>query len=311
MNVWWPRGTLARMASDRDQPIEESRFVWPPRKPGTSVPATRVPAADPAAVSTLCVPPRRQSVWSAFEREVLGLTAGPLADRAAEAGWVPDEPAAYCSRCGQSTKPADRREGGCYRCEGIALAWERMVRLGEYRGELRRWIHEVKFTRWRRLGFDLGQELGRALAAHWGGRPAVASPVLVPIPDSALRRIWRGIDHAAVIAAGAHAATGWPIMHPLRRRWGRSQRAVPSSQRARNAAQAYGTRDGFEWANLAGRTVVLLDDVVTSGATMRVSARLIANACRRGVSQGLDLGPPQVWVGCLARTPLAEPGRPA
>lgn len=295
--------------SEQDQ--DETRFTWPPRRPVVADPTSQ--RAPPRHRSPVLPAPARRGVWATFEREILGLTAGPLADRAADAGWVPDSSADYCPRCGQTTEPGDRRAGGgCFRCEGVKLAWDRFVRLGEYRGELRRWVHEVKFTRWRRLGVDLGRRLGESLLTEWdamgqpGGR--ARPPILVPVPDSALRRVWRGIDHTGAIVAGVRDATNWPMARPLFRQWGRSQRSVPSSERARNAARSFGIWTDFPWETLAGRVVVIIDDVVTSGATMRACSKLITSACRTETKRTMVWRGLIVWVACVARTPIAEPG---
>lgn len=304
------------MPPARESP-EEARFTWPPRRPvEVQPPAPSAPGpGQPRRRGPVALPPPRRGPWAAFELDVLGLTAAPLADRAAEAEWAPDTPANYCLRCGLTTTAAEQRPGGCHRCEGVKFAWERFVRLGEYRGDLRRWVHEVKFTRWRRLGVDLGRLLGTSLLRQWEacGRPGGSSnpPLLVPIPESALRRIWRGIDHTGAIVAGVREMTGWPIGDPVRRRWGPSQRSVPPSQRASNAARSFGICVDYPWRSLCNRVVVLVDDVVTSGSTMRICGKLIANACQTVMKGDRTLSGPRVWVGCLARTPLDEPGRRA
>jgi predicted amidophosphoribosyltransferase len=167
-------------------------------------------------------------------------------------------------------------------------------------------VHEIKFTRWRKLGEDLGELLGAALLASYerdggGSRP----PVLVAVPDGAMRRIWRGIDHAAVIARAASRVTGWELVRPLYRRPGRSQLAVPPSERASNAAKAYGLCKGDWREGLASRTVVVVDDVVTTGATMRTCCRLIASAWAKG-DKHLR---PRIWAACLGRAEMDGPNR--
>jgi predicted amidophosphoribosyltransferase len=181
-----------------------------------------------------------------------------------------------------------------------------MVRLGVYAGPLRRWVHEIKFTRWRRLGEDLGEMLGAALRTAYAEHgPGERPPLLVAVPDDPFRRIWRGIDHAAVITQRVARVTGWPVIRPLYRRPGRSQLSVPPSERAANAARAYGLRKGRWREDLASKTVVLVDDVVTTGATMRACAKAITGAWSRGEREGR----PRVWAACLGRAEIrAGPG---
>jgi len=281
------------------QPPAE-KFVWPPRKASPVDAAAHATLQKSRHAGRVPVVERPRGMWNAFESVFLDITAGPLIDRAAQAGWSADEIGDYCPRCGQSTLETEIGAKGCLRCSGINFAWERFVRLGEYRGELARWVREVKFTRWRRLGLDLGRLLGAQLAEAWrlSGGSERRPPVIVPVPDSPLRRVWRGIDHAAVIAGGAAAATGWPVVHPLVRRVGRSQLSVPPSERAANATKAFGLHKGIRLNELSGRVVVMMDDVVTTGATMRACCKLLTTACRR-----MDLAErPEVWAACLART---------
>lgn len=279
---------MAGLPPDSSERSPEA-FVWPPRRPGA--PTDPRPARTPGA-RRACPAPARCSLWQAFEREFLGLRAGPLESRMAEAGWRPDGPDDYCPRCGRGLDAPGRSEEGCKVCAGIRFAWDRLVRLGAYSGELRRWVHEVKFTRWRRLGMDLGVILGAALRSIADQQPA-QSTVIVPVPDAALRRLWRGIDHAAVIARGVARATGWPVVQPLHRRFGRSQLMVSPSQRATNVAQSFKPRPGASAVLRGVQRVVVVDDVLTTGATLRTCCRLIQRAAS---------GSAVIWAACLART---------
>jgi len=181
----------------------------------------------------------------------------------------------------------------------LKLAWQRMVRLGPFNYPLREWVHEVKFTRWRRLGNDLGELLGQQLlSVQSTAQDSSLPPVLVPVPDSGLRRIVRGIDHAMVIARGINHITGWSIATPLARRFGPSQLSVAPSQRASNVSKSFVLRSRYSCSHLAGRSIILVDDVCTTGATLRTCARLIANACRTESKANLTT----IWTAVLART---------
>lgn len=293
---------MARPSAERIEPPDPKRFVWPPRRG-----APNATVAEPARASTarprLGVVPVRRSAWNEFESAFLDVTAAPLPQRAFDAGWMADGPDAYCPRCGRTLGATPAPPDGCDECAGVRFAWDRMVRLGEYAGPLRAWVHEVKFTRWRRLGFDLGQRLGQSLLEAWNQRAEAsrACPVVVPVPDHPLRRVWRGIDHTAVIAAGVVRATGWPLWQPLQRRLGRSQLSLPASERAANVAKSFGLRRVFSPLGESG-LVVVVDDVVTTGATMRACCRHVARAA---VVRGNERGT-EVWAACLARAQRAE-----
>jgi predicted amidophosphoribosyltransferase len=297
---------MSSRSQDHTSGAAERSFRWPPRqanveaKPDQSGGTTGMVAASRRERNS------GESAWSEFESVFLDVTAPPLPRRAMEAGWTPDSPGRYCPRCGVSVAVGEVTGEGCQRCAGVRFAWDRLVRLGEYGGPLRRWVHEVKFSRWRRLGHDLGRLLGEALLeAHRYETASGQVPLLVAVPDNGWRRVWRGIDHAAVITAGVSAVTGWPVARPLLRHPGRSQLGVPASQRAGNVAGSYGVRKDL--GRLRGWTgrVVVVDDVVTTGATMRTCCRLIVKACGNN-GNGVE---GRVWGACLARAvPAREEG---
>lgn len=165
------------------------------------------------------------------------------------------------------------------------------MRLGRYEAPLSDWICEVKFTRWRVLGFELGRTLGRQLRA--AGFAASNKAVIVPIPTSFRRRVSRGIDHAAVIARGVSWELNVPLSRALKRKHRPSQRSVAISDRVRNVS---GSMFLARSANLAGKAVLLIDDVMTTGATMRTAARALASSSQ-------TRPPNAIWAAVLAVTP--------
>jgi ComF family protein len=212
--------------------------------------------------------------------------------RLAMCGWTGEAPGALCDRCGTSVGVGEADEFGCATCRDYRVPWDRAFRLGPYEDDLRAIILEVKFTRFRSAGMALGALLGKAIRDGGGAFEPV---VVVPIPMSTRRRLARGIDHTAAIGRGASKELGAPMVMALARKHRPSQRTVSMSARSRNVAGTIRLRRG-QGAGIKGRTVVLVDDVRTSGATLRAAARAI----REG---GAGCAPKSVWVATVGVTP--------
>ncbi|MEQ8844047.1 MAG: hypothetical protein RIB58_04260 [Phycisphaerales bacterium] len=262
----------------------QSEFLWPPR-----------PLTDPTppAVSPPLTPPprtRRNAVaraWIDIERIWLDPVAEPLDRRAGRLNWRRASPGDWCDRCGANVGPNEADELGCAQCRGRRLPWDRFVRLGDYEPPLSTWVQEVKFGGWRALGRSLGRELGRAaLEAGFEG----AGGAVVPAPTTFRRRMARGIDHALVLARGVSCETGAPVRRLLQRTHRPSQRGLSPAQRTSNVAGSFSVRRGAP----TGGPIILIDDVMTTGATLRAASRVL----RRGVR------PSELWV-CV--TSVARP----
>lgn len=247
------------------------------------------------------------------ERLWLGATSFPFVDRAREAGWSPDSPGQWCMRCGQ-TMPgtgdapdpihAGGAPEGCRDCDAGRSSrarphWDAVVRLGAYEGLVREAVLEVKFEASRAVGRTLGRHLGETLASLRSGANLRDVPLaLVPIPISFRRYVSRGIDHTLELARGVEATAGGTILKALARRHGPSQLSLPASRRAANV------RDVFESrlrTSPVGWHLVIVDDVMTTGATMTAACRTL----RR--SWPPDQQPAAVWVAVVGVTPAKRP----
>jgi predicted amidophosphoribosyltransferase len=96
--------------------------------------------------------------------------------------------------------------------------------------------------------------------------------VLVPVPISTARRLSRGIDHAAVIARGAGAVLGVPVVNGLRRKHGPAQSRLPASRRKTNLSGVFSPRSG---PDLRDMNVIIVDDVTTTRATLMGACRAL------------------------------------
>ena len=148
-----------------------------------------------------------------------------------------------------------------------------------FAGTTRRALHSLKYAGERRLA----QPLGEAVAARWA-RVGAGGDVIVHVPVHATRHRERGYDQAALIAAVAAGALGLPCRAAVVRvRSTAPQFRLDRRDRAANVSQAFAV-DQAQRAAIAGRWVILVDDVVTTGATVCEAAWALVGAGAMAVS---------------------------
>lgn len=262
----------------------QTKFAWPPAPLKDIAPIAS--AGAPATTQTVRTPGPIRSALQTCESFWLAPTAIPIQRRMAEIAWTPDAPGDYCDRCGMTIGPFESDEFGCADCRGEPIAWTRFVRLGEYGGDLADWIIDLKFRGRRHIAQELGTRL--AHVARDAGFPLRSSAV-APIAMARSRRFVRPFDHALEIARPAAHALGVPLVHAFRRKRRPSQRSVPASKRRANVRGSFVPRRGVDFT---GWSVLLIDDVRTTGATMGEAARTLR---RMGVGE--------IWAAVVAVTP--------
>ncbi|AVT36975.1 phosphoribosyltransferase [Plantactinospora sp. BB1] len=202
---------------------------------------------------------------------------------------------AECAGCRAERLPL--RQGVCATCSaGLAALRPAPVRptpappglpdcvaLGSYRGALRESLLSYKERGRHGLARPLGRLLAEVVAEAVGGRRPV---LLVPVPATARAVRARHGDHLRRLArhsADRLRAAGWPVAvaHPLRAVPRPDSATLDSAGRAAAARDAFRLREGRSGTVrrlAAGRVVVLLDDVVTTGVTLAAVARRLESA---------------------------------
>ena len=148
-----------------------------------------------------------------------------------------------------------------------------------FRGATRAALHALKYAGERRLA----EPLGRAVADRWRHAGA-GGELLVPVPVHEARRRERGYDQAALLAevAARHLALPWaPALE--RTRATTAQYHLDRRRRAANVADAFAVGAAHR-RTVQGRWVVLVDDVVTTGATLSEAAAALLQAGAAAVS---------------------------
>lgn len=204
----------------------------------------------------------------------------------------------YCNRCGRTAPPYLATAEGCPECRGRRSPLAGLVRVGTYGSIVGTLVKRFKFGREQRLDATLGMLVAAAMQGHM---QVDRLDALVPVPTD-WRGRWRYRCHpAGLIAHCAGHELGLPVF-PLVSLAGkrRRQTELHESERARNVRGAFRLS---RHARVAGRTLCVIDDVSTSGATLNEVARVL-----------LEAGASSVYAAVAAKTQLGEddsPERPA
>lgn len=181
---------------------------------------------------------------------------------------------AACKRCALAIGPYSETEGGCSGCRERSLGFDSAHSLGEYQGRLREAVLRMKAG----SGESLSEMMGRVLAEELGEalrRDRI--DVVVPVPLH-WRRVWtRGYNQAA--AAARELAAGLNLRCESRALV--RIRHTPQQVHSSAAARRENVRGAF-WArrpaSLAGKRILLVDDVMTTGSTAGEAARTLKGA---------------------------------
>lgn len=138
-----------------------------------------------------------------------------------------------------------------------------------YQGALRKAIHALKYAGEKRLAEPLGRLLAQAFT-HYG----MHADGLVPLPLHTQRQQQRGYNQADLLARISASYLKVPCLEDLviRPRPTRAQVGLNAQQRQQNVSGAFTLAPGAQTRPLANATLVLIDDVCTTGATLEACA---------------------------------------
>lgn len=175
-------------------------------------------------------------------------------------------PTASCTRCGGPAPEA----GLCETCRDTATNLNAIFAAAVFTHPLREAIHDLKYNN----GQALAVPLGRHMAVAWRDR-GLSADVLIPVPLHPGRQAERGYNQSALLARVLSAELGLRLDERslIRQRPTAHQVGLGRAERAQNVAGAFLCR-----GNVAGQQVMLIDDVVTTGATLEACAAALRSA---------------------------------
>jgi ComF family protein len=196
------------------------------------------------------------------------------------------DPHNVCPRCAATVGPFADVIQGCLLCRERKYAFEVVVRLGFYEGKLRDAILKMKHSR--------GETLADLIGEHWAVHAelilrSLGAEIVVPVPLHWRRRWGRGYNQSEALARAIADRLGLPCRPSCLRRVRHTpmQTAQSAAARLENVRGAFRARG----AEFAGHTVLLVDDVMTTGSTASEAARALRQA-----------GAARVVVAVLARS---------
>jgi len=186
-----------------------------------------------------------------------------------------------CARCG-APRPliGTAAAATCRECDG----WPEVLVAARSACMLKppadRLVHQLKYRGWKALAAPIAEDMTRVALPE----PAGPVDVVVPVATTAKRQARRGYNQAALLARGVGQASGRRVVEALTRRAGSgTQTRLQPLERAANVAGAFGVVAAAR-RDLRSAHVLLIDDVLTTGATVSECALALAAAGARAVT---------------------------
>ncbi len=199
----------------------------------------------------------------------------------------PGDAEPLCPACRGAARPIERAcvlcgvavDGGarCFRCRTKSLGALNLIRAAvAYESPVPALVHAFKYRGRRRLAAPLAGWM----AAAWAERPELkAFDVLVPVPLHAERLKERGFNQSELLARELGARLDLPVEQPLVRARRTSPQARIEDRAAREANLDGAFAAGAAFAGLLeGGRYLLIDDVCTTGATLKACAAALRDA---------------------------------
>lgn len=184
-----------------------------------------------------------------------------------------------CPRCALVLKQAIVTDAGCPQCVGERFYFSRAWAIGDYSGDLRDAVLRMKHAPEEPLSAALAEFVYRRLGTELRSVPP---DLVAAVPMHWLRRWYRGTNSASILAEvlSKQIAARLASRMIVRRRFTRPQSGLSPAERLANVRGAFRLRRSKK---VAGKSVLLVDDILTTAATTNEIARLLVKAGAREV----------------------------
>ena len=196
-------------------------------------------------------------------------------------------PSPYCPYCKFFFENED--EIADHQCASLGTAKDRRIlavrSLSTFDDHYQKLVHRLKYDKKIQLGRRLAQELGESMLED---KEFAGCDMVIPVPLHRARERERGFNQSEVLAEGISRAIGISLTKGImkRKRNTKDQTYLNAQQRAENVREAFVVTQP---ENIDGKRVILVDDVMTTGATLNECARML-----------LEVGATRVFAATLA-----------
>ena len=178
----------------------------------------------------------------------------------------------YCRGCGSEVSLYAIVDGKCGGCDSSKQIYDGIARGGAYKDALREIILNLKFNDRPELSTHIGPIADAAMA---GSGFINEIDMYVPVPLHWRRRLGRGFNQAMLLCKHIEGARKMIDINLVRVRYTHRQWNLDEPKRRKNVAGAFAVRKGHRYE---GKTVCLVDDITTSGATLNECAKTLKAA---------------------------------
>lgn len=215
------------------------------------------------------------------KRTLVKWTRVPVCDECLNSPAPLDAPY-FCAVCNTpfiNAYPLDEH-GVCAACRSGLRGFDRAASFGLYEGALRTLIHLFKYSGMKPLARPLAGYMERALSTD------ERFDAIVPVPLHWRKQWNRGFNQSELLGRYIAKRRGIPVLRALRRKRATAvQAGLASAGRRRNVAGAFALRSKSKTdPRLAGKNILLIDDVMTTGATASACASVLKRGGAKSVS---------------------------